>query len=252
MTPNPSPNPGDGPAPDPADAPPRVMLVTPHYGAIEAATARTAKFAVKNHADIRVVCEGESCSSVLPQAFNELLAHALVLRDEGRVTHLAMLHADISAPPGWLDVLWAEMWWNRLAAVSAVVPIKNGRRLTSTAIGDASDRWRVNRHVTLDDRRKTPETFTAADVCGPGEVLLINTGLMLIDLRLPFWSDGFAFQFHSRVRTSPAPDGRTVYHAESRTEDWEMSHDLHAAGLRYGATWKVRVTHHGRGEWANR
>ena len=43
--------------------------------------------------------------------------------------------------------------------------------------------------------------------------------------------------------------GQIAYRADVRSEDWEMSHDLHAAGLPYAATWRVPITHHGRGHW---
>lgn len=201
---------------------------------------------------LRVAVRAHASSSVLPNCFNELFSTALTMRDAGKVTHFAMCHSDIIAPPGWLDALYAEMWSHGLDAVSAVVPIKGPTGRTSTAVGSESDRWRVNRCVYLKDRATLPATFTARDVCRPGagEVLLINTGLMLLDLRRPWWDD-FAFQFHSRIKRTTRGDGATAYVCEARSEDWEMSHHLHEAGAKYGATWRVRLRHEGLNRWPN-
>jgi hypothetical protein len=224
------------------------LLATPHYGAIDIGTTLSIMRAVKDSSIIHVPHFGESCSSVLPHAFNELLAQALMLRDDGRITHFAMIHADVEAPRGWLDTLYGEMWTRGLAAISAVIPIKNQDGRTSTSIGDVNNRWAVRRCIHLHEREMLPATFTAKDVCKDGELLLINTGLMLLDLRYEFWNT-FAFQFHNRIVQAADREGNSGYMAQQRTEDWEMSHDLHAAGLPYGATWRVKVKHHGRGTW---
>ncbi len=73
---------------------------------------------------------------------------------------------------------------------------------------------------------------------------------MLLDLRRPWWDD-FAFQFHSRINRKTNDDGTVHHSCESRSEDWEMSHHLHAAGARYGATWRVKLKHEGLNRWPN-
>lgn len=225
----------DAPVPDV----PRVILVTPYYGPVSMGLRQTLNGAVKDRRLLSVVMEAQSTSSVLPQCFNQLLAVALDARDAGKVTHLAMAHADIVAEPGWLDTLWSEMWFHNADLISAVVPIKGPTGRTSTAIGDRNDRWRVPRCVYLKDRATLPATFGPEAVCGPDEVLLINTGLFLADLRRPWWDD-FAFQFHNRITTTAA--GRV---AECRSEDWNMSSYLHKAGAKVLATFKVKLRHDG-------
>ncbi len=111
---------------------------------------------IKDHSVIKLAARGHSSSSVLPTSFNELFCHALNLREQGKATHFAMCHSDIIAAPGWLDVLYGEMWSLELDAISAVVPIKGPTGRTSTAIGAVADRWRVHRCVNIADRDATP------------------------------------------------------------------------------------------------
>lgn len=233
------------PPPDQAHDVPEVCLVTPYYGPVAMGLLQTINGAVKDRRLLRVVMQAQSSTSVLPHCFNQLLALALDARDRGQVTHLAMCHADILAEPGWLDTLWAEMWYHQADLVSAVVPIKGPTGRTSTAVGDAADRWCVKRCVNLRDRRTLPPTFGPEAVCREGEVLLVNTGLFLADLRRPYWDD-FAFEFHTRIRSTPS--GRV---AECRSEDWELSHHLHEAGARVMATWKVKLQHEGTAKYPN-
>lgn len=230
---------------DPMGFVPRVALVTPYYGPVAMGLRQTLNLAVRDRSYVSVSVEVQSTSSVLPHCFNQLLAAALDARDVGKATHLAMAHADIIADPGWLDVLWGEMWRTGADLVSAVVPIKGPTGRTSTAIGVESDRWSVKRCIFDKDREKLPATFGPEDVCGEGEVLLVNTGLFLADLRCPWWDD-FAFTFHARIKKTVT--GRV---AECRSEDWELSHHMHAAGAKYLATWKARLRHEGINKWAN-
>jgi hypothetical protein len=97
----------------------------------------------------------------------------------------------------------------------------------------------------MKDRDKLPPTFGSEAVCKPGEVLLVNTGLMLLDLRWPGW-DGFAFQFHTDIDKTPS--GRV---ARCRSEDWEMSHYLHKHKAKYLATWKPKLKHEGGKKYPN-
>lgn len=195
---------------------------------------------------LQVVREVKSSSSLLPTAFNECLAVALQFRDQGLVTHIAMCHSDIAAESGWLDTLWGEMWFHGADLVSTVVPIKNSTGRTSTAIGNTNDRWNIKRCLGLEECKRLPQTFGPEHVCRDGEVLLVNTGLWLADLRKSWWN-GFAFNLHSRI-DNPAPG---VYTVETRSEDWEMSHHLHEHGARVMVTRKVRLKHEGPSAWKN-
>lgn len=225
---------------------PRILLGTPYYGPVSMGLFDSLAWAtVDTSRKLWLKRRAHVTNSVLPHAFNQLLALALDERDKGDITHFAMCHSDIIATPGWLDVLWAEMAAHDADLVSAVVPIKEDSTRTSTAIGLEADPWQVVRSVHLEDRGSLPETFGPEEACRPGEVLLVNTGLFLADLRKPWWDD-FAFGFQTRIRKGP--DGRI---AESRPEDWELSRHLHQAGARVRATWKVQLGHEGSYRFPN-
>lgn len=223
---------------------PRIIVVTPYYGPISMGLHHALQGAVKDRDELTVVKEAQASSSVLPHCFNMLLGLALDARDMGEVSHMAMLHADVVPKKGWLNDLWREMWFHNLDAVSAVVPIKGTSGRTSTAVGSTEDRWKVKRCVYLKDR-DARQTAIRSDSMTGDDVLLINTGCMLIDLRRDYWND-FAFEFHARIKRTA--QGRL---AESRSEDWEMSHHLHQHGARYGATWAVKLCHEGGGKFHN-
>lgn len=226
---------------------PRVALAMPRYGNVNFMSVL--RFLAQCTAGDVEIPEGSTISvgtSLLQHTFNECLAHALDLRDEGKVTHFAMLHSDIEPQEGWLDILWREMQAHDADLISVVSPIKNTEGKTSTALGAIDDPWRITRYITSYEATQLPATFGPEDVCGPGEVLLINTGCWLADLRRPWWDD-FAFNIHSKI-TRPEQGKR---YAETRPEDWEMSRSLREAGARYFATTAVRLIHYGEGGWAN-
>lgn len=226
---------------------PRVLLVTPYYGQVSMGLFQTLNLANIDRSRVDVVGHIQSSTSVLPACFNNLLALALDHRDEGRATHMAMCHSDILAEPGWINKLYNEMWFRNLDLISAVVPIKGPTGRTSTAIGNENDRWHIKRCIFDRDREKLPQTFTAANACGPEEVLLVNTGLFLCDLRRPYWDD-FSFQFHTKIFKNPQTGKRET---ASRSEDWEMSYHLHENKAPYAATWAVKLHHEGIYKYPN-
>jgi hypothetical protein len=225
---------------------PRVALVMPHYGDISPGSAY-GFYVGATRGMVELVASVRSSTSATPFCMNGLLAPALDARDRGEVTHLAMLHADVEPKrDGWLDILWEEMKVHGADLMSAIVPIKEpARERTSTAIGAADDPWCPLRFVNNRDRGRLPETFGPEDVCGEGEVLLVNTGCFLADLRRPWWDD-FAFEFHTRIIKR---DGKRI--AQLAPEDWLMSRHIQAAGGRVMATWAVDLAHHGAGVWPN-
>lgn len=244
-----------------AAAPPRcrVFLGQPHCGQFTGARSSLACFHYTplglRHCDL--VCPPHSeGSSNLPLNFNVILANALGYRDAGLATHLAILHEDVSAEPGWLDTLWLEMLAHEADFIGAVVPIKepNDNPRTSTGVGKRSDIFWGNRCLRMSDIASLPETFGRDDVCGgPDDVLIVNTGCFLADLRRPWWDDRgdgqpFAFGFENRVRLDRATGVRTV---DTCCEDWLLSHMLHDHGARVFATSKVRATHWGDCPWHN-
>jgi hypothetical protein len=237
---------------------PRVMVGMPHAGPLHAEAYDSARTCCTNtniDPELQVMPVGFQRANTggLTLSFNLLLATALNMFADGRkATHFAMLHSDIEAEGYWLNVLWNEMRRHQLAVVSAVVAIKDRHKLnTSTAVGQIGNPWTVNRYIYVRERQTLPTTFTAKDVCGEGEELLINTGCMLIDLGstpeiAAFW-DGYAFRVNNRIVKDE--NGRYVDQFES--EDWLMSRDLRKAGLPYGATWAVPTRHLSGSYWPN-
>lgn len=180
--------------------------------------------------------------SWLTKNFNGLLAQALNLRAERGLTHFCLMHDDIAVgQPGWLDKMLEIMEANGADVLSAIVPIKNGSGITSTALDEV-----VNNHVrrlTLHEAfNEFPATFTH-------DKLLLNTGLMLIDLRKP-WVEEIWFQFlDSILRVS---DGAKVtFKAVGCPEDWDFSRRARCMGAKLFATREIAVTHLGNGKFSN-
>lgn len=239
--------------PDPSGFTPTVFLVLPHYGPVEMGAAM-GFFCPTRQRDLRVFGPAFALNSLTPNCFNTLMVEVLNAYDQGLVTHVAMLHSDVCPRPGlpWLDMLWCEMRRCGLDLISNVIAVKEPEEFddppTSTAIGDPDDEWVVTKRLRVSDIRRTPGTFTAEDVCLPGEELLVNTGMWLADLRHQAWRDFPGFQIHTRLAKDH--EGRRI--AQCRPEDWEMSRWLGRRGVRIGATWAVEVKHMGPMGWSNR
>src|SRR5262245_17498739 len=73
--------------------------------------------------------------SLLASNFNRIWCYALNLVHHGeRVDYFAMLHDDIDPEKYWLDKLIDELEAQELDLLSVVVPIKDRRGMTSTAL----------------------------------------------------------------------------------------------------------------------
>jgi hypothetical protein len=107
-----------------------VYLAVPHYDCLIAQALPGLMTASQRHRYI-LALEG---GSLLALGFNQLWCRALNDRREGGITHFAMHHADIEAPAGWLDRLIDEQRRVDADVLSVVVPIKDGRGLTSTGV----------------------------------------------------------------------------------------------------------------------
>lgn len=187
-------------------------------------------------------------------AFNAVWVDSLNMAAKGEVSHFAMLHSDIDPQPGWLDILIEEL--DRLDAdcVSAVVPLKDARGLTSTAIGDPADPWQPWRRFTLREIAAFPETFDNAAAGYPDKPLLVNTGCLVCDLRKPVYQtvlEGgevpIAFNFPTCVGRGPG--GKFESFRES--EDWHFSRRLAEFGGKAWATRTVQLNHLGEYPFPN-
>lgn len=196
--------------------------------------------------------------SLLAANFNFLFCAALNLRHKG-FTHFCMLHSDV-IPQGmdWLGQMLGIMNARQLGALSAVIPIKDERGLTSTGM-DYSTLPDVNpyavRRLTMHEVMELPETFNADDAAdglpgfpdGIDPVLLINTGLLLIDIRQK-WTEQVCFTVDDRIRRNPATG---EFESFTDPEDWNFSRQMHRLGVRYAATRRIPVEHAGRATRTN-
>jgi hypothetical protein len=238
---------------------PKVVVGFPFYGdvigAAKVAHLIPSTWMVADEDRIDLMEPVEASSSLLPDTFNTLLCHALFERDHGRCDLLAILHSDIAPCHFWLTKLWQLMRTYEAHAMSAVVPMKDQPPdRTSTAIGDRADWWTVKRHIRLADRHRLPETFSAEDVCQEDEVLLVNTGCLLLDLQQPWWDDcdgqgtPFCFDFCCKIEVDPLTRRRRHW---CQPEDWRLSRMLADHDARVFATWGVPLGHHGKAVWNN-
>lgn len=192
---------------------------------------------------------------------------ALNRRDAGEITHFAMIHADVCPTKYWLDVLMSELERTQTAMISTAIPFRDDSGLTSVAIDNMEDHF-APRRLTLKEIRKLPPTFTYDDCfqrlveIEPNSRLVLNTGLMLLDIRKDRWgdwADEVNFQFvHERVRapgevrfadgTKKAVNLRVM---RMRSEDWELSRVMNDKKVPYVGTSAVVAKHVGYCVWGN-
>ena len=159
----------------------------------------------------------------------------------------AMQHGDVEPQPGWLDVLLAEGARQQADCIAAVVPLKDNRGVTSTAIDDPDNPWLPLRRLTMTEiwNGSLPATFGSADL-RTRNALLVNTGCMLV--RMAALPDDFVFEQVAR-RVRLLNDG--LWASQFQPEDWIMSRTLHRLGRRVFATRAVPLTHRGDFGYAN-
>lgn len=184
------------------------------------------------------------CSSLLAFGFNQSFCRFA----NGAFDHFVMLHADHGPANGWLDVLLREM--DGYGVMHAVAAIKDGRGLTSTALGDADDDFSLIRRITTKELFGLPETFDYGDcakVLGYGSstgCLLPNTGVMAVR-RAGFPFDRFdGFGIRDRI---DVVDGKLS--PRVAPEDWRFGRWCALNGVRVGGTRKIVTHHFGRADF---
>lgn len=199
-------------------------------------------------------------SSLLNSNCNYFWCDAINKRLSGvPVKWFAMLHADIEPEAWWLDKLIAIAEENDADMLSACVPIKDLRGLTSTAIASHDDRYRVfarlsQRQLWHDDFPETFDIDQAAEALEslPGELsvqdvprvgLRLNTGCMICRVDKP-WATQCWFD---------SVNGIELHNGQWRgwdmSEDWRFSMRVQQAGGKLMATRAVKVTHKGVGHF---
>jgi hypothetical protein len=182
---------------------------------------------------------------------------ALNNRDEHDIRWFAMLHSDIEPQPLWLDGLIDVAEEFGADMVSAAVPIKNEKGLTSTAIGERGGNVASYR-LTLSQlhHERFPESFDAEAAIEslrilPGDLavlhdvawpeLLLNTGCMICRIDKP-WSERVFFENRDWIERH---DG--MWRANDFSEDWMFSQKVNQCGGKLVATTRVKVVHKGVG-----
>jgi hypothetical protein len=213
----------------------KVLVGMPGYSGLTAAAA-AGLFRCSADPDLARV-RVQTASALLAHNCNLLWCLGLNWRRAGECTHFAMQHSDVEPEAHWLDTLLAEMDAAGLDVLGCVVPLKDERGLTSTAVDRTDgDTWRPQRRLTMAEVYALPETFTSDDVGGP---LLLNTGLWVC--RLNEWAEDVCFTIRDAIGEDP--DGKFTPLVEP--EDWHLSRQFHALGLKVGCTRKVRLAHRG-------
>jgi GT2 family glycosyltransferase len=178
--------------------------------------------------------------SALTCNFNNLYCQALNNRKYG-VTHFCMMHSDVWVrDAGWLEKLLEVMRETGAGIVGAVIPLKRGDGTTSTAIEEEAAGSALGfraRKLKLDELPS--ETFTDPK-------LLLNTGLMLIDVRHG-WAEKLWFEFKDGIARS----GEGVFYPTSLAEDYGISRMARELGVKLVATKAVKVWHMGGGRFGN-
>jgi hypothetical protein len=167
--------------------------------------------------------------------------------DFNDITHFAMLHDDVAPEDGWLDVLLEDLEAHDADMVSAVVPIKDPLGLTSTAIDDPTDRFNVERRITMDEVMRLPPVFSAADCGYPDRILLVNSGCWVCRFTED-WRFNVRFVIDDRIVFKGdhcRPEMPAQYAAEVAPEDWNFSRNLASYGCKVLATRRVKLTHSG-------
>ncbi len=178
-------------------------------------------------------------SSILTSCFNYLLCDALNNRGAPHhITHFLMVHADIVPNHGFVKIMLAEMRRHKCDVLSAISPIKDANGYTSTGYNLDDSPWEVKRW-TMKEIYAMPPTFTHPDI-------VVNTGLMLIDLRAPWVEKIF---FHMEDEIIKDKDGK--FHMRVQPEDWNFSYRARKLGAKIYATRRVHIKHQGEASYYN-
>lgn len=184
-------------------------------------------------------------SSLLTSCFNSLWCDAL--NHPKRPDIFCMLHDDISPEPGWLDALIEEMRKYKADVMAAVMPIKDVKGLSSTAVyNPVTNRMR---RLTISECCEIGSRSTSfdAEAAGyPGWTILANTGCWVCDFSKP-WVEEACFTI--RDRNVKLRDGQWA--TQCFSEDWMFSKWCAERGLKVMATMAVKAIHDGHMAYPN-
>lgn len=222
---------------------PQVALMMPMRCQTGQDTEALANGVVNKSTNDRFRVQPQACwTSLLTWTFNTLWAGSLNLRRQRPFRYVAMTHDDVVPDMFWLDTLVDELEATGADMMSAVVPIKDDRGITSTGVDDTGTDWSPRR-LTMAEVMQLPETFGDKDVGGD---LLLNTGLWVARFDRE-WNDQVLFRQQDRIIQLDTGE----YMPQTKPEDWDFSRQLRALGCKLMATRKVGL-YHERPEFTNR
>lgn len=217
-----------------------VFLALPNYGSYEPQSIFTILGASRNH-QLRMFAH---TSSFLVDSFNTCWCEML---NATNVQYFVMLHADVHTTGPWVDTLIQEMETHDLDVISAVLPLKDGKGITSTAILQKDD---IVHRLTLQEVQQLPPTFTIIDVEATlpyTGTFLVNTGMWVA--KVGDWMKEFnGFRAQSQI-IYDEPKGQFL--TVGSAEDWDFSVWCAEKNLRVGATSVIKAGHVGKTSWPN-
>ncbi len=213
----------------------RVLLAMPRYKSEVCIAAAQAFYHASSPDTAHTVRAVAPSSSLATSCRNEWEA--------GRIDAFAMIHTDVAPPIYWLDYLIAEMERVGVDMIAGVVPIKDAKGITSTAVDDTGDSFRVRR-LTLSEVHKLPKTFTDADAGGP---LCLNTGLWVV--KLGPWMNEVHFRVQDQIYRNTGQAGQ--WSVKTMPEDWDFSQQVRKHGVKLAATHGLAIDHLGEWKWSS-
>lgn len=220
-----------------------VFLGIPHRGAIEAGTMEASFKTGIPIGKWEGVDLNTYSSSLLAYTFNHLWCNALNNRAEKNLSAFCMLHSDIAPEPNWLATLLEERERTGADVLSAVIPIKDDRGYSSTAVYNPKEDHL--QRVTMKEATKLPKTFDASDFGIPDGSILPNTGLWVCDFTKP-WVEEVCFEVRDRIFKD-----KGLFVPQCLSEDWNFGYWCRRKGLKVLATTLVKAVHKGTFDYPN-
>lgn len=228
----------------------KILLAAPSYdGQVNWNSARMAMGANAGAGIPTLVMQ--MSSSFLTLNFNSFWCTAL---NDPSITHFAMLHADIVPQSrNWLEQMLKIQKDYGADVLSVVSPLKNELGLTSIAARKAEAEYKTPRRLSMTEIFRLPETFNRKHVAELWDwdkretTLLVNTGMLLVDIRKRDKAEQICFTVNNWIRKNA--EGK--FYAESEPEDWHFSQQAANVGWQVWATRAIPLEHLGGKAYSN-
>ena len=201
-----------------------------------------------------------SMSSVLNFNFNCCWTIALNMRKKYKIDYFAMIHADVTAQAGWVDIGVSELQRTGADRINVLMPYKDERGCSQVAMGrpdfprgQAMPKSWAPRRLTMDEAYQLPKTFGEKEVWAwdpamQDRIMLVDNGLWVCDFTRP-WADARNPDKSTKFHFSQCDgifwnEDTQEYKAELLGEDYQLSYLLHDMGCKSLVTRKVLAWHH--------